>query len=262
MCGGGDQTVTQRTELAPELSRLLYGGALGPEHGVGVAGPVGARGGTAAATFDQQMGGGGDGYEFGGSTGSSTGGGALRGTLAQIGSYLPGGINTANPSSLLNTTAAQLTSRPQGAPTVASSPQPRPSNFAMGGDVSSGIASLRPEMPLMQGGQLPNLSNPEIAATLAMAQMRPHMMMGMGSGGMSQQAFAVGGYVEGPGTGTSDDIPATIFQDGVPVQKAALSDGEFVMTERAVRGAGGGDRDRGAARMYEMMRMFERGGRV
>jgi hypothetical protein len=108
-------------------------------------------------------------------------------------------------------------------------------------------------MPLMQGGRLPNLSDREVASALAMAQMRP---------GMMQRRFAAGGYIEGPGTGTSDSIPATIYQDGMPVQDAALSDGEFVMTEKAVLGAGEGDRERGAARMYEMMRLFERGGRV
>jgi hypothetical protein len=43
------------------------------------------------------------------------------------------------------------------------------------------------------------------------------------------------------------------------VQEAALSDGEFVMTERAVKGAGNGDREQGAAKMYAMMRDFERG---
>ena len=71
-----------------------------------------------------------------------------------------------------------------------------------------------------------------------------------------------GGYIEGPGTGRSDSIPARIYQDGRPVQEARLSDGEFVMTERAVRGAGNGDRAQGAARMYRMMREFEKGGRV
>ncbi len=49
----------------------------------------------------------------------------------------------------------------------------------------------------------------------------------------------MGGYIEGPGTGTSDSIPATIYQNGGPVQEARLSDGEFVMTADAVRGAGG-----------------------
>lgn len=54
-----------------------------------------------------------------------------------------------------------------------------------------------------------------------------------------------GGEVEGPGTGTSDSVPAR------------LSDGEFVLTAKAVRGAGGGDRDLGAARMYDMMAELE-----
>lgn len=71
--------------------------------------------------------------------------------------------------------------------------------------------------------------------------------------------FAMGGEIEGPGTGSSDSIPATIYQGGKPVQKAALSDGEFVMTADAVKGAGNGSRDRGVNRMYELMRRFESG---
>ena len=57
---------------------------------------------------------------------------------------------------------------------------------------------------------------------------------------------AMGGEIVGPGTGTSDSIPAR------------LSDGEFVLTAQAVRGAGNGDRDLGAARMYDLMSRFER----
>ena len=72
------------------------------------------------------------------------------------------------------------------------------------------------------------------------------------------QGYAMGGYIEGPGTGTSDSIPAKIYQNGGPVQEAMLSDGEFVMTADAVRGAGGGDRAKGAAKMYEMMSRLER----
>ena len=53
------------------------------------------------------------------------------------------------------------------------------------------------------------------------------------------------GEVAGPGTGTSDSVPAR------------LSDGEFVLTAKAVRGAGGGDRDIGAARIYDMMADLE-----
>jgi hypothetical protein len=54
-----------------------------------------------------------------------------------------------------------------------------------------------------------------------------------------------GGESVGPGTGTSDSIPAM------------LSDGEFVMTAKAVRGAGGGDRREGAKKMYEAMDNLE-----
>jgi hypothetical protein len=55
------------------------------------------------------------------------------------------------------------------------------------------------------------------------------------------------GYISGPGTETSDDIPAM------------LSDGEFVMTAQAVRGLGNGSRKDGVRKMYDMMRAFEGG---
>ena len=55
------------------------------------------------------------------------------------------------------------------------------------------------------------------------------------------------GQIEGPGTGTSDDIPAM------------LSDGEFVMTAKAVENAGGGSREQGFRKMYDIMRSFEGG---
>lgn len=65
-------------------------------------------------------------------------------------------------------------------------------------------------------------------------------------GGQIEVDARVGGHLKGPGTGTSDSIPAK------------LSDGEFVMTARAVKGAGGGSRAEGAKRMYEMMHRFEK----
>lgn len=69
---------------------------------------------------------------------------------------------------------------------------------------------------------------------------------------------ASGGYIRGPGTGRSDSVKSGIYQNGQKVQEARLSDGEFVMTERAVRGLGNGNRAQGAARMYDMMRQYER----
>jgi hypothetical protein len=55
------------------------------------------------------------------------------------------------------------------------------------------------------------------------------------------------GHISGPGTGTSDDIPAM------------LSDGEFVFTAKAVRNMGDGSRRKGAKRMYALMKKLEGG---
>ena len=60
------------------------------------------------------------------------------------------------------------------------------------------------------------------------------------------------------GTGTSDSVDAAIFQNGKRVSEAALSDGEFVFREKSVVGAGNGDRELGAKRLYAMMDHFER----
>jgi len=71
-------------------------------------------------------------------------------------------------------------------------------------------------------------------------QAQPQIRTGVGA------LFAAsGGSINGPGTGTSDSIPAM------------LSDGEFVMTAQAVRGAGNGSRKAGVKKMYDMMRKFE-----
>jgi len=67
------------------------------------------------------------------------------------------------------------------------------------------------------------------------------------AGGEMQNFPRKTGYIGGPGTETSDSIPAM------------LSDGEFVMNAKAVRGAGGGSRERGVRKMYDMMRAFEGG---
>lgn len=56
------------------------------------------------------------------------------------------------------------------------------------------------------------------------------------------------GPIDGPGTGTSDSIPAM------------LSDGEFVFTAKAVRAMGNGSRRKGAKRMYALMKALENKG--
>jgi len=87
---------------------------------------------------------------------------------------------------------------------------------------------------------------------------QPYNMAGMYGYGQPQ-GYAKGGEtrfprkngpINGPGTGTSDSIPAM------------LSDGEFVFTAKAVRNAGGGSRRKGARRMYKLMKTLESGGMV
>jgi hypothetical protein len=57
------------------------------------------------------------------------------------------------------------------------------------------------------------------------------------------------GPISGPGTGTSDSVPAM------------LSDGEFVFTAKAVRAMGQGSRRKGAKRMYALMKQLEKRGK-
>jgi hypothetical protein len=87
--------------------------------------------------------------------------------------------------------------------------------------------------------------NPErlVAST---GSPNPYYKYGYADGGQIEVDARVGGHLKGPGTGTSDSIPAK------------LSDGEFVMTARAVKGAGDGSRAAGAKRMYDMMHQFEK----
>jgi hypothetical protein len=64
-------------------------------------------------------------------------------------------------------------------------------------------------------------------------------------GSMDKKFPRKNGPINGPGTGTSDEIPAM------------LSDGEFVFTAKAVRGMGNGSRRAGAKKMYALMRKLE-----
>jgi hypothetical protein len=77
---------------------------------------------------------------------------------------------------------------------------------------------------------------------------QPVYTAAQGSGPQGVEDFPrKNGHISGPGTGTSDDIPAM------------LSDGEFVFTAKSVRNMGGGSRRKGAAKMYKLMKMLEGG---
>jgi hypothetical protein len=126
------------------------------------------------------------------------------------------------------------------------------------------------DMPVLSGGRKTPVAEEPVTGMRYGGEVMP---MQMRYGGMVPMAYATGGNVStedfkkkngkinGEGTETSDDIPAM------------LSDGEFVMTGQAVRGAGsfdmdsnngiitltpngGESRDKGTQLMYEMMELF------
>jgi hypothetical protein len=86
---------------------------------------------------------------------------------------------------------------------------------------------MQPIRTFAQGGNV----NPPMGGLASLAQ-----------GGYPRRT----GQISGPGTEKSDSIPAM------------LSDGEFVMTAKAVRGAGKGSRRAGAKKMYDLMHQLER----
>ena len=72
----------------------------------------------------------------------------------------------------------------------------------------------------------------------------------MDLGGMEKDYREVGGFVPIGGQEKADDVPAR------------LSLNEFVMTADAVRNAGGGDIDKGAEVMENLMEHLEAGGQI
>jgi len=128
--------------------------------------------------------------------------------------------------------------------------------------------AMMEDMPVLSGGRKTPVAEEPVTGMRYGGEVMP-----MRYGGMVPMAYATGGNVStadfkeknggisGEGTETSDDIPAM------------LSDGEFVMTGQAVRGAGsfdmdsnngiitltpngGENRDKGTQLMYEMMELF------
>ena len=121
------------------------------------------------------------------------------------------------------------------------------------GQFSSNPSTFVPTVMSQQGIPMPQVNSPMLPT------YSPGPLTNM-PGGVPQpynRPYATGGdvnhfprkvgQIDGPGTGTSDSIPAM------------LSDGEFVFTAKAVRNAGGGSRRKGAAKMYKLMKSLENG---
>ena len=201
-----------------------------------------------------------------------SGGGGLGGLLGGISGR---DLGAAGLAGLIGKLAYDEAKNRKGVPLTPSVVMNAAGRFNLENEIArrSGTEAPNPtEFGLLPQGTLPVLSGGR-APTEAQAELEKQKAEGMRYGG-PVMAFAEGGNVDeqdfkrmngdinGPGTEVSDDIPAM------------LSDGEFVMTGRAVRGAGafnmknkngiitltpdnGEDRDRGTKLMYEMMDLFK-----
>jgi len=105
--------------------------------------------------------------------------------------------------------------------------------------VTGGITTIPDVNYTLPGVQraMPTLPQDRAVSSVPAKFMNMGGIAGLAQGGYPRRT----GQIDGPGTATSDSIPAM------------LSDGEFVMTAKAVRGAGKGDRRAGAKRMYALM---------
>jgi hypothetical protein len=110
----------------------------------------------------------------------------------------------------------------------------------------------QPTQQMNMGGPV---NNAHVSGSGMQQSMTNAFSGGGGIGALSPSSFAQGGNthyprrtgpIDGPGTGTSDSIPAM------------LSNNEFVFTAKAVRAAGGGSARQGAKRMYALMHQLER----
>lgn len=130
----------------------------------------------------------------------------------------------------------------------------RPPGYAQGGAVNNAIRAAASNPVTVAQTEAMLFAGPQAAQQAGMAVQALNQrgimgVQGLRNGGQPTKFPRKTGPINGPGTGTSDSIPAM------------LSDGEFVFTAKAVRNAGHGSRRKGARRMYKLMKMLE-GGKV
>ena len=204
--------------------------------------------------------------------GAAGGGGGLAGGLGSL-----AGLGLAGGAALkLGQLAMDETRRDRGVPLTPLTTMDAGGRFNIEAEIARRMGraapnpvefGLQPRFPTLSGGQ---------AGPRREAVTSPYVQQAAMGGAIMPMAYAEGGDVamedfqrmngdiDGPGTETSDDIPAM------------LSDGEFVMTGQAVRGAGSFElneepngiltlvpsgsesRDRGTQLMYQMMDVFGR----
>jgi hypothetical protein len=188
-----------------------------------------------------------------------------------------------NEQGILNTAAADATKAFQNLPMHEQLMQGGkaiwndPSSFLTKENLKYGLAAAAPTLAgMMTGKTLPfeadteqykytynpgRVTDPEAlyagAETGERTYFQPEYTRVMAEGGLAGgvSAMAKGGtaekgrFLEGPGDGVSDSIPATINGD----QPARLADGEFVIPARIVSELGNGSSKAGARKLYAMM---------
>ena len=120
-------------------------------------------------------------------------------------------------------------------------PMPAPQPNRMGG--------MPGGMNPMMGGMHPMMNRPMMNPMMRGRRMAQEGGL-MDLGGMEKDYRQEGGFVPLGGEEKADDVPAR------------LSKNEFVFTADAVRGAGGGDIDKGAEIMENIMKNLEEGGQI
>ena len=171
------------------------------------------------------------------------------GTIPVIGSTAPisktGMDNVGVPASL-DAALSNAIADPLGRVTPESSAQPSDT-------LNMQAARLTPQVglppPTMATQPLVNPAMPPLSmqqsATAQPIRAAQGGIMSLARGGKPSS----GGYLDGPGDGMSDDIPATIAGK----QPARLADGEFVIPADVVSHLGNGSTKAGAKHLYKMM---------
>lgn len=204
------------------------------------------------------LGGGGQGGGLGGllGGGGSGGGGGLGGLLGMAGA---GAL-----AAKLGKLAFDETKGMTGVPLTPLTTMDASGRYNIEAEIARRMGQDAPnpvEFGLLPAGTFPELSGGKPQGMMYGGSVMP-MAYAEGGNVAVEDFERMNGGINGPGTETSDDVPAM------------LSDGEFVMTGKAVRGAGGfnmdnnggiitltpsgeEDRNKGTDLMYEMMGLFE-----
>ena len=134
---------------------------------------------------------------------------------------------------------------------VQGAPDPNMGDAIVGklfGNVPSSIGGKGVMAKLLRqvGGDIQSQLNPK---DLENYKYDPQTQQLVKKAGGGLTALAGGRFLQGPGDGTSDSIPAVIANK----QPARLADGEFVIDARTVSELGNGSSKAGAQKLYKMM---------